>query len=64
LNPERRQRGNGLHYQPLRRVVDVMRRGGWGTVTSLVQEITELPTAYSPASTLAAVDASAAAPGR
>jgi len=43
LNPERRQRGNCLHHQPLRRVVDVMRRGGWGMVTGHVQEMLLIP---------------------
>jgi len=65
FNPERRQRGDGSHLRPLRRVAEVVRRGCWRTATARVLEPPRRPAAKSPASTPAVVDAPAAAsPGR
>ena len=61
LNPQRRQRGDGSHHRLLRRVAEVVRRGGWGTATARVLERPRRPTAQSPARTPAPLGAPAAA---
>jgi len=64
LNPERRQRGDGSHQRRLHRVVEVVRRCGWGTAMAHILKPRRLPAARSTDSTPAAGEASGAAPPR